>query len=131
MQEWIIPEFEKMLFDLNEGLHHVGLLPLGDYITGYEFFMNIVFIAVMAVGFNKIVVWSDWFEEREEFFYETLLKILIPLDMFIILLIALYFGEYAEILVVLIVFDITLIVAIRKEFAGVREWLDEKFGWLF
>jgi len=28
----MIPEFERMIFDLNDGLHHTGILPADHYI---------------------------------------------------------------------------------------------------
>ncbi len=127
----MIPEFDKMIFDLNEGLLHAGLLPEGDYITGFDFIISQVITLVLVVGYNKIVVWSDWYEEHEDFIYNTLPKILIPIYIFGILVLALYFEKYGQILFFIILINILLVVGLRKEFAGFREWLDEKFGWLF
>ena len=127
----MIPEFDRMIFNLNDGVLHAGILPEGHYITGFKFIMSMVMTAVIMVGYTKIVVWSDWYEEHEEFFYNTLPKILVPIDILIIFLIALYFKAYGEILFLISFVDILLIVGIRKEFAGFRQWLDEKFGWLF
>ena len=127
----MIPEFEKMLFDYNEGLHHAGLLPAEHYITGFEFFMNILCFAVLAVGWNKIVVWSDWYEEREEFFYERVPTIALASMGVMTLLILGYFEAYGQILFLLTGVTIMYIIATREEFAGFREWFEEKFGWLF
>ena len=127
----MIPEFDKMIFDLNEGLLHAGILPEGHYVTGFEFIMSIVMTAVIMVGYNKIVVWSDWYEAHEKFFSDTLPRIIISIELLLIFLLALYFKEYGQILFFIFIVDIILIVGLRKEFAGFRQWLDEKFGWLF
>ncbi len=126
----MIPEFDKMIFDLNDGLQHAGLA-FNHYITGFDFIMSIVVYAIIMFGYNKIVVWSDWYEERQEFFQERLPLITFVLGISEILIFALYFKAYGQLLFFLIVVNITLLIATRKEFASFRAWLDEKFGWLF
>jgi len=121
-----------MLFDINEVMLNVKLLA-SEYVTTDFYFMllSMILMTLLIVGFIKIVVLSEWFEEHEAFFYNRLPEILIPIEMFIIFLLALYYEEYKKILIFTIVVDIFLIVVFRKEFAGFREWLNEKFGWLF
>lgn len=125
----MIPEFDKMIFDLNDGLHHEGLA-CNHYITGFDFIMSIVAYVIIIIGYNKIVVWSDWYEERQEFFQERLPIIALVVGVAEIFFLALYFKAYGQLLFFMMMVDIILIVGIRKEFAGFREWLDEKFGWL-
>jgi len=126
--------FSTMLFDYNEGMHRIGLLPHDHYITGFEFIMNYLFTVILIVGYYKIVVWSDWYEERQTVI-ESIIERIIPVALFtgvlIILLIALYFKEYTAILIVTTSVVVTLTISVRKEFAGLRAYLDEKFGWLF
>ena len=127
----MIPEFERMIFDLNEGLHHAGLIPDDRYITGFSLIMSMVVTAILVIGYNKIVVWSDWYEEHEEFFNNTLPKITAVFVISSILFISFYFEAYAEILIFMIATNIILIIGTRKEFVGFRQWLDKNFGWLF
>lgn len=126
--------FETMIFDYNEGLQRAGVLPDDRYITGFAFIMSYVLVVVLVVAFYKIVVWSEWYEERQEKI-ESLMQKLIPIvlvsEALMILLIALYFEEYAAILIVTTAVVVALAIATRKEFAGLRAYLDEKFGWLF
>ena len=126
----MVAEFERMIFDLNDGLHHAGLVPDDYYFTGFHFIMSIVASTILLVGYNKIVVWSDWYEERQEFFQEKLPLITLVVGVSEIVYIALYFKAYAELLFFLIVASMILLIATRKEFVGFRAWLDEKFGWL-
>ena len=126
----MIPEFDRMIFDLNDGLHHAGLVP-NHYITGFDFIMSIVAYTIILIGYNKIVVWSDWYEEHQEFFQEKIPLITLVVVVSEILFLSLYFKAYGQLLFFMMTVDIILIVGIRKEFAGFREWLDEKFGWLF
>jgi len=93
--------------------------------------MNIVVIAVVMVAYKKIVMSSDWYEDKGEYFYNIFSKIVMLIAMLVILLIGLYCGAYAEILFVIVSVSIVLVIAIRKEFVGFRRWLDEKFGWLY
>ena len=127
----MIPEFDKMIFDLNEGLQHIGILPPDRYITGFELIMSLVLTAIVMIAYNKIVVWSDWYEEHLEFFEQRLPKINFVFVMLAILVVSLYLKAYLQILIFLIAANIILIIATRKEFSGLREWLDKKFGWLF
>ena len=126
--------FSTMLFDYNEGMHRIGLLPQDHYITGFEFIMNYLLLVILMVAYNKIVIWSNWYEEHQTVI-ESVIQRVIPIALFtgmlIILLIALYFKEYTAILIVTTSVVITLTIAVRKEFAGLRAYLDEKFGWLF
>ena len=126
----MVAEFERMIFDLNDGLHHAGLVSDDYYFTGFHFIMSMVVSTILLVGYNKIVVWSDWYEERQEFFQERLPLITLVVGVSEIVIVALYFKAYGEILFFLIVVSITLLIGTRKEFAGFRAWLDEKFGWL-
>ena len=127
----MIPEFDKMIFDLNEGLDHIGLLAANHYITGFDFIMILAVTAILMIAYNKIIVWSDWYEEHQEFFQQTLPKINFVFVMLAILVVSLYLKAYLQILIFLIAANIILIIATRKEFSGFREWLDKKFGWLF
>jgi len=65
----MIEEFKKMIFDTNEGIAHIELLPDNYSIVDILFFTGL-FITI-------------------------------------------------------------IVISRRKEFAGFREWLDKKFGWLF
>jgi len=127
----MIPEFDRMIFDLNDGLHHAGILSSNHYITGFHFVMGIVAYTIILIGYNKIVVWSDWYEEHQEFFQEKIPLITLVVVVSEILFLSLYFKAYGQLLFFMMTVDIILIVGTRKEFAGFREWLDEKFGWLF
>ena len=121
-----------MLFNLKEGVIYAQLF-VYEYVTTDFYFMllSMILMTLLTVGFIKTVVLSEWFEERTAFFYNRLPEILIPIEMFILFLLTLYYGEYEKILIFMIVVDIFLIIAYRKELAGFRAWLHEKFGWLF
>ena len=126
--------FSTMLFDYNEGMHRIGLLSQDHYITGFEFIMNYLLLVILVVAYNKIVVWSDWYEEHQtviESIINRLTSVILFMGVLIILSIALYFKEYTSILIVTGLGVVTLTIAVRKEFAGLRAYLDEKFGWLF
>ena len=127
----MIPEFERMIFNLNDGLHHAGLLPVDYYITGFHFMMSLLATAVMMVAYKKIVIESEWYEQREEFFYDRVPLIILITILLVLLLVFLYFRAYGEMLFVVVSVGVTLIIATRKEFAGFRKWLDLKFGWLY
>ena len=127
----MLESFDKMIFDMNEGMIHAGLQDPNRYMTGFDFIASAIVAIIIMIGFIEIVIKSDWYDEHREFFENKLPKIVISLGAFVILLVALYFQEYAKILVVVVWCNIVLIIATRKEFAGFRQWLDEKFGWLF
>ena len=127
----MIPEFERMIFNLNDGLHHAGLLPADYYITGFHFMMNIVAAVVMMIAYKKIVIESEWYKQREELFCDKVPLIIFITILLILLLVFLYFRAYGEMVFVMVSVSLTLIIAIRKEFAGFRKWLDETFGWLY
>ena len=126
----MVAEFERMIFDLNDGLHHAGLVSDDYYFTGFHFIMSIVVSTILLVGYNKIVVWSDWYEERQEYFQERLPLIILVVMVSEIVFVALYIKAYTELLFFLIAVSMILIIGVRKEFVGFRGWLDEKFGWL-
>lgn len=127
----MLESFDKMIFDMNEGMIHAGLQDPSRYMTGFDFIASAIVATIIMIGFIEIVMKSDWYDERREFFENKLPKIIISLGAFIILLVALYYQAYAKILFVVVWCSIVLIITTRKEFAGFRQWLDEKFGWLF
>ncbi len=123
--------FDKMIFNMNEGMIHAGLQNPSRYMTGFDFIVSAIVVTTIMIAFIEIVMKSDWYDERREFFEDRVLKFVIALEMFLILLIALYYQAYAQILFVTACFNIAIIVATCKEFSGFRQWLDEKIGWLF
>ena len=127
----MLESFDKMIFDMNEGMIHAGLQDPNRYMTGFDFIASAIVAIIIMIGFIEIVIKSDWYDEHREFFENKLPKIVISLGAFVILLVALYFQAYAQILFLTAWFNIVLIVATRKEFSGFRQWLDEKCGWLF
>ena len=128
----MIATFEKMVFDVNDRMHHAGLLATDQYISPFLYIASDLFAVVMMIGFYEIVIRSDWYEKYKEFLLNTIvLKIILPLEIFILFLFALYLEVYDQILFFVLAIDIILIITIRKEFAGLRQWLDKNFGWLF
>jgi len=127
----MIPEFDRMIFNLNDGLHHSGLVPDDYYVTGFHFMMNIVATAVMMIAYKKIVIESEWYQQREELFYDRVPLIVFTTILLVLLLVLLYFRAYGEMVFVMVSVSLTLIIAIRKEFTGFRKWLYEMFGWLY
>lgn len=123
--------FDKMIFDMNEGMIHAGLQNPSQYVTEFDFIANKIVTTIIIIAFIEIVMKSDWYDERREFFEDRVLKFVIALEIFLILFIALYFQAYAQILFVTACFNIAIIVVTRKEFSSFRKWLDEKIGWLF
>lgn len=126
--------FYTMIYDLNEGLHNTGLLSQEHSISGYIFMMSLLLTTLLMIGFIKIVLWSEWYEQRQrkvESIVERSVQIIGVAALIVIVLTALYYGEYGLALFLTLSFALTLAVAIRKEFAGVRRFLDEKLGWLF
>jgi len=125
----MIPEFEKMIFDINEGINHIGVFPDGKYISGFDFIMSAVLSVVLIIAFIKIVLWSDWYEEHKEIF-KVIYTLFMITEVVAILLLAIYFKAYSELLFFTVGTIVIFTVALRKEFAGLRKYLDEKFGWL-
>ncbi|QOP44253.1 hypothetical protein FJR45_09975 [Sulfurimonas sediminis] len=122
--------FDKMLFDLNEWLHHMGLLPADYSITGFMFFGDIVIMAILAYGFVKIVMQSGKFEEYSKYADSTTMVSLIIMILHIIGF-GIYFHQYAQLLFLATVIVVTLSIATLDMFEGLRKYLDEKIGWLF
>jgi len=127
----MIPEFDRMIFNLNDGLHHSGLVPADYYITGFHFIMSLLATTVTMVAYKKIVIESEWYEQREELFYDRVPLIVFTTILLVLLLVFLYFRAYGEMVFVVVSVSLTLIIAIRKEFTGFRKWLYLKFGWLY
>jgi len=126
----MIALFDRMMFEMNEALQS-GVIEHGKYIPGFTYIMSTLLSGVIVVGFFVIIIRSTWYEEREDFIMNNLPNIVIPIEMVLLLLLELYLKEYDKIVIVLFFVDIALIIAVRKEFKGFREWLDEKIGWLF
>ena len=126
--------FSTMIYDLNEGMHLAGWLPQDHYITGFKFIMSIVVTAIIMVAYNKIVIWSDWYEEHQiaiESITNRLIPVFFVMGLLIMLVMALSLKEYGAILIVTTTTVVALTISVRKEFRGLRRFLDEKFGWLF
>jgi len=126
----MIPEFEKMIFDLNEGINHIGLFPDGKYISGFDFIMSVAVSMILTIAFIKIVIWSDWYEEHKKIF-QAISTLIVIAEVVVIFFIAIYYMSHGEILFLTAGVVVVLIVANRKEFTGLRRFLDEQFGWLF
>jgi len=127
----MIANFERMIFDLNDGLHHLEVLSANHYITGVNFIMSMVTTSILLIAYTKIVVLSEWYEKNIEFSFYQFAEKLFFWMMFAILLIGLYFKVYEQVLFVVVGSAIATVIAIRKEFIGFRKWLDTKFGWLY
>ncbi len=127
----MLEAFDRMIFDMNEGMIHAGLQDSSRYMTGFDFIASAIVAMILMIAFLEIVIKSDWYDQRREFFENRVLKYVALLGIFIVLLIALYYQAHAQILFVVTCFTIVLIIATRKEFSGFRQWLDEKFGWFF
>ena len=126
----MLETFHQMIFNMNEGMHHNGLLDVDRYITEFQYIASMVFTVILIYGFIEIVLKSEWFEKKRDIYYNRLIKTIFAIDVLIILSVALYLGAYVKILFVVATILIVLIIAMMEEFAGFRRWLDERFGWL-
>jgi len=126
----MIEMFNKMMFEMDEALHF-GIIVYGKSIPLSIYIMSTLFSGVIMIGFIVIVLHSKWYEEHEDLISDKFTDLSLPIIVFIFVLLELYYEEYDQILFFLFFVDIILIIGIRKEFKGFREWLDEKFGWLF
>lgn len=117
--------FEKMLFDLNEGLTHMGLRH--HNITAFYFFMDIVATAILMFGFNKIVMEPGVLDKYEKYTPLFVMSVLVVIP----IVAGIYFHEYGEVLLFTAFVLIVFAIATLDMFENLREYLDEKFGWLF
>ena len=119
--------FETMIFNYNEGMHAIGLLPKDKYISGAMFIGNILQSSILTYGFFAIVLSKRGYAKIFEKYSGYLILIFMTLffgSMY-------YFKQYGILLFFTSVIVLTLVIGVRKEFKGLREWLDEKFGWMF
>ena len=123
--------FGTMVFDYNEWLHKTELLPSDRYITEFEFAMSMVVAVIWVIGFYKIVVKSQWFEEHRKMMWQKVLPTAVILFATTDLLVALWIENLQALMVGSVFVALLLLVALRKEFAAFRAYLDEKIGWLF
>ena len=123
--------FDTMVFDYNEWLHKAELLPSDRYITEFEFAMSMVVALIWIIGFYKIVVKSQWFEEHRRTMLQKVLPVAVILFGITDLLFALWIENLQALMVGSVFVVLLLVVALRKEFAAFRAYLDEKIGWLF
>jgi len=123
--------FGTIVFDYNEWLHKMELLPSDRYITEFEFAMSMVIAMILFIGFYKIVVKSQWFEEHRRTMLQKVLPAAVILFGITDLLFALWIENLQALMVGSVFVVLLLVVALRKEFAAFRAYLDEKIGWLF
>ena len=119
--------FETMIFDLNEGLHHSGLLSEDKYITGFRFIKEMLISTILTYAFMDIVL-------SQKHYFTLFVKSIpyqIGLYMTLFLGTMYYFKEYEAILLITIIFVVTFTVATRQELEGIRQFLDKHFGWMF
>lgn len=119
---------------MNEWMHQTGLLPQDKYITQSRYVMSMVITLILFIAYKKIVLESDWYENFKDSIEDYEMKAafgVVAIYAIALLSMALYFKEYGLILFFISMVVIILTIAIRKEFAGLRRFLDEKFGWMF
>ncbi len=119
--------FETMIFNYNEGMHAIGLLSKDKYISGAMFVGNILQSFILTYAFFEIVLSKRQYGQIFEKYSGYLILIFMALlfgSMY-------YFRQYGALLFFTSVIVLTLVVTVRKEFKGLSEWLDEKFGWMF
>jgi len=117
--------FETMLFDYNEGLTRMGIHH--HYITGFDFFMNIILTAILMFGFEKIVVERGILDKYEKYTPLFVMSVLVVIP----IVVGIYFHEYGVVLLFTAFVLIVLAVAIFDIFESFRAYLNEKFGWIF
>jgi hypothetical protein len=119
--------FETMIFDLNEGLHHSGLLSRDKYITDFIFIKKMVIATILTYAFMDMVL------SHKHYFALFEKSIFYQIAIYIILLIGsmYYFKEYGALLLITTFIVATLVVGTRQEFKGVRHFLNKHFGWMF
>ncbi len=119
--------FETMIFDLNEGLHHSGLLSEDKYITGFSFIKEMLISTILTYAFMDMIL------SQKHYFalFEKSIPYQIVLYMALLMGFMYYFKEYEAILLITIIFVVTFTVATRPELEGIRRFLDKHFGWMF
>jgi phosphoglycerol transferase MdoB-like AlkP superfamily enzyme len=120
-----------MVFDYNEWLHKMELLSNDRYITAFEFAMSMVVALILVIGFYKIVVKSQWFEKHQKIMWQKVLPAAVILFGITELLFALWIESLQALMVGSVFVALLLVVALRKEFAAFRAYLNEKIGWIF
>lgn len=119
--------FETMIFDLNEGLHHSGLLSEDKYITGFRFIKEMVISTILTYAFMDMVL----SHKHYSVLFEKSIPYQIMLYMMLLIGSMYYFKEYEAILLITTIFVVTFAVATRPELEGIRRFLDKHFGWMF
>ena len=119
--------FETMIFDLNEGLHHSGLLSEDKYITGFRFIKEMLISAILTYAFMDMVL------SQKHYFtlFEKSIPYQIVLYMTLLMGSMYYFKEYEAIMLITTIFVVTFTVITRPELEGMRRFIDKHFGWMF
>lgn len=119
--------FETMIFNLNEGLHHLGLLSEEKYITGFVFIKQMVVSTILTYAFMDMVLSQKHYFEL----FEKSIPYQIIFYMTLLMGSMYYYKEYGAILLIITIFIVVFTVATRPEFESIRRFLDKHFGWLF
>ena len=112
--------FEQFIFELNEGLQHIGLLKETQYISGFKFIISGVFTVILFIVFDVMVLSNKKYQEliinyMPVFSIVSITLLFLVLKAYILLLVsALFIGFY------------TIIVCNKK-----YEWLKEKIEMFF
>ena len=119
--------FETMIFDLNEGLHHSGLLSEDKYITGFRFIKEMLISTILTYTFMDMVL------SQKHYFalFEKSIPYQIVLYMTLLMGSMYYFKEYEAIMLITTIFVVTFTVITRPELEGMRRFIDKHFGWMF
>ena len=127
--------YEAMIIMLNEGLHHEGLLAPDRYITQTGFIVWMLEATILLIGFDRIFFKDERRARRFLKTYNEKFPLIAGLEYVVVMqTLFLQHGRYDVVLISHIIIATIILFAIvisRKEFDGVREYLYEKFGWLF
>jgi len=110
---------EKMLFDVNEAWHHMGLIPVDHYLTVNSLLFSIIMTFLLAPLLGRAL---NWLYENETYKkYNGVIIITIIFGIFMIM------GEYGAILISLLLMMFIRIVYTNPKYKSIQEYIDRIF----
>lgn len=110
---------ERALFDTNEALHHMGMLPPEKYITVFSLSLGIALIIAMMPLIVRAMEWFMNFDQEQKYFPLIAIGI-----MFTILFLA---KVYIAILLLLLLNGFIYIIYKYPQYQNIRTFLDKLF----
>ena len=118
---------ERMLFDYNEYLHHIGILAADKYITSYKFMMSIFVTLILMMLFMHYVYPVVQEMRIDKKVSETILKYFFIGSITLILSSFMIGEQYGLLLGIIIISCILYIIFTDKRLISIREFIETLF----